>query len=157
MEGTGLRQLTFPPDDEAARIAKYDNSFRGGTGRIYNHHTDDMHPCYLPDGGICFTSSRCEYGTLCAKPDILTTTVLYRIDGDGGNMEKLTNSAVSEFSPSVMEDGRILYTRWEYVDKGQLGVKCLWAMHPDGGGSAALCVGLQVAPDQGGAERRHDR
>ena len=23
------------------------------------------------------------------------------------------------------EDGWVLYTRWEYVDKGQLGIKCL--------------------------------
>ncbi len=107
-----VRQLTLPPDDEEARIRKYDNHKNGGTARMYYHQTDDMHPCYLPDGGIVFTSSRCEYGTLCDAPDNLSTAVLYRIDGDGANMEQLTNSAVSEFSPSVMEDGRILYTRW---------------------------------------------
>jgi len=28
-------------------------------------------------------------------------------------------------------DRAIFYTRWEYVDKGQFGVKCLWAMYPD--------------------------
>jgi hypothetical protein len=138
IDGTALRQLTFPPEDEKARIKKYDNSFRGGTARVYNHHTDDMHPCFLPDGGICFTSSRCEYGTLCDGPDILASTILYRIDGDGKNMRRLTNSSVSEFSPALMEDGRILYTRWEYVDKGQLYVKCLWAMRPDGSGSVEI-------------------
>ena len=132
------RQITRPPDDEEARIAKYDNSFLGSTARMYYHQTDDMHPCYLPDGGIVFTSTRCEYGTLCDAPDALATTILYRMDGDGGNIERLTNSAVSEFSPSVMEDGRVLYTRWEYVDKGQLGVKCLWAMRPDGSGTVEI-------------------
>ena len=130
-----VRQLTFPPADEQQRIKRYDNSFLGGTGRMYYHQTDDMHPCYLPDGGICFTSTRCEYGTLCDAPDILSTAVLHRIDADGRKLQKLTNSPVSEFSPSLMADGRILYTRWEYVDKGQLGVKCLWAMRPDGSGS----------------------
>jgi len=138
VNGSGLRQLTFRPDDEDARIAKYDNSANGGTARMYYHQTDDMHPCYLPDGGIIFTSSRCEYGTLCDGPDHLTTAVLHRIDGDGRNMQKLTNSAVSEFSPSIMEDGWVLYTRWEYVDKGQLGIKCLWAMRPDGSGSKEI-------------------
>ncbi|MCD6394484.1 MAG: hypothetical protein J7M40_13375 [Planctomycetes bacterium] len=133
-----VRQLTYPPDDEAARIRKYDNHKNGGTARMYYHQTDDMHPCYLPDGGIVFTSSRCEYGTLCDAPDHLSTAVLHRMDGDGANMQQLTNSAVSEFSPSMMEDGRILYTRWEYVDKGQLGVKCLWAMRPDGSGSVEI-------------------
>ena len=138
VDGQGLRQLTFPPADEAQRIKKYDNSFLGGTGERYQHHTDDMHPCYLPDGGICFTSSRCEYGTLCDAPDILSSTILHRMDADGTNMEKLTNSSVSEFSPTVMSDGRILYTRWEYIDKGQLGIKCLWAMRPDGAASVEI-------------------
>ena len=133
-----VRQLTFRPGDEDARIAKYDNSRNGDTARMYYHQTDDMHPCYLPDGGIVFTSSRCEYGTLCDAPDHLSTTVLHRIDGDGGNMRQLTRSPVSEFSPSILSDGRIIYTRWEYVDKGQLGVKCLWAMRPDGSGSSEI-------------------
>lgn len=126
------RQILARPDDEEARIAKYDNSKNGGTARMYYHQTDDMHPCYLPDGGIAFTSSRCEYGTLCDAPDHLSTAIMHRMDADGGNMRPLSNSAVSEFSPTMMEDGRIMYTRWEYVDKGQLGVKCLWAMRPDG-------------------------
>ena len=133
-----VRQLTFPPDDEAARIKKYDNHQNGGTARMYYHQTDDMHPCYLPDGGIVFTSSRCEFGTLCDGPDHLSTAVLHRIEGDGTNMQQLTNSPVSEFSPSIMDDGRVLYTRWEYVDKGQLGIKCLWAMQPDGSGSVEI-------------------
>ena len=132
VDGKNLRQLTFEPEDEQQRIAKYDNSFLGGTSRIYQHHTDDMHPCYLPDGRIVFSSTRCEFSVLCDGPTKLTTAVLYRIDGDGKNMVKLTNSAVSEFSPTIMHDGRILYHRWEYVDKGQIAVKCLWAMHPDG-------------------------
>ncbi|MDP6523269.1 MAG: hypothetical protein QGH15_03515 [Kiritimatiellia bacterium] len=132
------RQILARPDDEDARIAKYDNSKNGRTARMYYHQTDDMHPCYLPDGGIVFVSSRCEYGTLCDAPDNLSSAIMYRMDGNGKNMRPLSNSAVSEFSPSMMEDGRILYTRWEYVDKGQLGVKCLWAMHPDGSESSEI-------------------
>ncbi|MHC4187101.1 MAG: HzsA-related protein, partial [Planctomycetota bacterium] len=138
LDGKGLRQLTFPPEDEEERIKRYDNRFTGAWGGWYNHHTDDMHPIYLPDGRIVFTSSRCEYGTLCDGPDVLATALLYRIDADGSNMVKLTNSSVSEFSPSIMHDGRILYSRWEYVDKGQIGVKCLWAMRPDGSGSVEI-------------------
>jgi len=141
VDGTGLRQLTFPPDDEEARIQKYGQWEMGkwqGRQMKYSHHTDDMHPCYLPDGGICFISTRCEFGILCDDPDVFTTTVLYRMDGDGKNMEKLTNSAVSEANPSMMSDGRILYTRWEYVDKGSVIAKCLWAVRPDGSGSVEI-------------------
>ncbi|MHC4800286.1 MAG: TolB family protein, partial [Planctomycetota bacterium] len=138
IDGAGLRKLTFEPPDEAARIEKYNHHDPSGTARVYEHHTDDMHPCYLPDGRIVFTSTRCEYGVLCDGPDKLTSSILYRIDGNGKNMVKLTNSAVSEFSPAIMHDGRIIYNRWEYVDKGQIGVKCLWAMRPDGSGTAEL-------------------
>jgi len=138
IDGTGLRQLTFEPPDEKERIKKYDHHDPSGTARVYQHHTDDMHPCYMPDERIIFTSTRCEYGTLCDGPDKLSTAVLYRIDGDGKNMVKLTNSPVSEFSPAIMHDGRIIYSRWEYVDKGQIGVKCLWAMRPDGSGTAEI-------------------
>jgi len=139
IDGSGLRQLTFPPSDEDARIKKYKLNI--GT---YKHHTDDMHPCYLPDGGICFASSRCEYGILCDGPDKLTTSVLYRMDSDGQNMEQLSNNSVSESAPSVMNDGRILYTRWEYVDNGSVSNKGLWAVRPDGTGSEEV-YGMNIA------------
>ena len=132
IDGTGLRQLTFPPADEKAIQEKYRLS------KGYHHGTDDMHPCYLPDGGIAFISTRCQYGILCNTPDDFTTTVLYRMDGDGKNMRKLSNSSVSEASPVVLPDGRIMYTRWEYVDKGAVSVKCLWAMNPDGSNSSEI-------------------
>ena len=128
VDGNNLRQLTFPEDEEDVLVEKY-----GIEG--YHHGTEDLDPCYLPDGGIAFISTRCRFGTLCAGSDGFTTTVLYRIDGDGKNMRKLTNSSVSEHTPSVLPDGRILYTRWEYVDKGAVSVKCLWAMNPDGSAS----------------------
>ncbi len=134
-KSAGPRQLTFPADNEAQLVRTYGKS-RGG--HWYHHGTDDMHPCYLPDGRIAFVSTRCQYGILCNNDDVFTTTLLYRMDADGRNMIKLSNSAVSESSPCVMPDGRILYTRWEYVDKGHIGAKCLWAMKPDGSGSVEI-------------------
>ena len=128
----GLRQLTFPPADEAELERKY----RVDPG--YHHGTDDLCPCYLPDGGIVFVSTRCQYGILCDGPDNFTTTVLYRMDGDGKNLTKLSNSSVSETGPSMLSDGRVLYTRWEYVDKGAVSVKGLWAMRPDGTASVEI-------------------
>ena len=130
IDGSNLRQLTFRQDDEDELHRKY---------RVrYHHGTDDMQPCYLPDGGIVFISTRCQYGILCDAPDDFTTTVLYRMEADGSHMQKLTNSSVSEASPSITNDGRILYTRWEYVDKGAVSVKCLWSMRPDGSGSSEV-------------------
>ncbi|MHC4754933.1 MAG: HzsA-related protein [Planctomycetota bacterium] len=134
IDGKGLRQLTFDPPDEKERIEKYWLRWH----KYYRHHTDDMHPCYLPDGRICFISTRCQRGILCDGPDILTSTVLYTMAPDGSNMEMISDGTVSEEVPSVMNDGRILYTRWEYVDKGGSAVKCLWAMRPDGSGSVEI-------------------
>ena len=129
LDGSGLRQLTFPPPDEAEKVARYG---------VAGFHTDDMHPCYLPDGGIVFTSSRCEHGILCFGQPNVVTVVLHRMDGDGGNIEQLTQSPVSEFSPAVLGDGRILYHRWEYLDKGARVGKTFWAMEPDGSKSEEL-------------------
>ena len=132
VDGRGLRQITVPPADEVQRIARY------RINQQYPHHTDDMQPCWLPDGGIAFISTRCEFGILCDSPDLFTTTVLYRLNQDGTGMAKLSNSSVSEASPSVLNDGRLMYTRWEYVDKGAVCVKCLWAMNPDGTNSTEI-------------------
>lgn len=132
IDGTGLRQLTFPQPDEAELERRY----RVDPG--YRHGTDDLCPCYLSDGGIVFISTRCQYGILCDGVDNFTTTVLYRMDGDGKKLTKLSNSSVSETGPSLLPDGRILYTRWEYVDKGAVSVKGLWAMRPDGTASVEV-------------------
>ena len=150
VDGSGLRQLTFPPADERETSRRY-HRFRDKPHHwvrypekypvdfgVYGHWSDDMHPCYLPDGGIAFVSTRCRHGILCDGADILTTSVLCRIDADGGNMQKLTNSPVSEANPTIMGDGRILYTRWEYVDKGDVCVKCLWAVGIEGTASAEV-------------------
>ena len=72
--------------DEAEKVQRW--------GRAW--HTDDVHPCYLPDGGIAFASTRCEYGILCDGRDKLTTSVIYRMDADGRAMQKLSNNSVSE-------------------------------------------------------------
>ena len=133
VDGPGLRQLTFPAAGRSGTGARSTACFDH-----YHHGTDDMQPCYLPDGGIAFISTRCQYGILCDGPDDFTTTVLYRMDADGKNLCKLSNSSVSEASPVMLPDGRIMYTRWEYVDKGAVSVKCLWAMRPDGTASAEI-------------------
>ncbi len=125
VDGTGLRQLT-DQDESAPR------------------KTDDMQPCYLPDGGIAFVTTRPRYGVLCDSGDRLTVTNLWRMDGDGGNMRPLTNSALNEQSPTMLPDGRILYKRWEYVDKSAGNVKGLWAVRPDGSFSVEI-YGNEIA------------
>ncbi|MDR0869982.1 MAG: NPCBM/NEW2 domain-containing protein [Planctomycetaceae bacterium] len=130
VDGTGLKQLTFSPESEAELVKNY--------RRGYHHGTDDIHPCYLPDGGIAFVSTRCQFSVLCDSSDCFTTKNLYRMNGDGSGLHPLTVSPLSEATPTVMHDGRILYHRWEYVDKAAGNCKALWAMNPDGTGSAEV-------------------
>jgi mono/diheme cytochrome c family protein len=122
IDGTGLRQVSFPPKDEAEKAARW----AGGW------HTDDIHPCYLPDGDIIFSSTRCEHTVLCGGSSALVAPVLHRMDADGSNVEQLTRSLVSEFCPVILHDGRVMYHRWEYVDRGARVAKTVWAVNPDG-------------------------
>jgi hypothetical protein len=127
-DGTGLRQISFPPEDEAEKAARWRKSW----------HTDDIHPCYLPDGKIIFSSTRCEHTVLCGGSSALVAPGLHRMDADGANIQPLTNSPVSEFCPVVLDDGRVMYHRWEYIDKGARVGKTIWTMNPDGTGPREL-------------------
>ena len=140
LDGSGLRQLTVPPADEPERIARHAGYTREAMEkdpRLYGHWTDDMHPCYLPDGRIVFVSSRSERTVLCGGHP-LTCTTLYRMDADGRNLHELSQGALTESTPTLLDDGRILYTRWEYVYKGIAAVQSLWAMRPDGTASEEI-------------------
>ncbi len=106
---------------------------------------DDVEPAYLPDGGIVFSSTRCKRFVLCWLAPV---AVLFRCDADpsaedllrtgGRNIRQLSSSVVGENTPSVLPDGRILYTRWEYMNRDNLTFHHLWTMNPDGTGAAAF-------------------
>jgi len=127
-DGSGLRQVSFPPPDEAEKAARW----RPGW------HTDDIHPNYLPDGKIIFSSTRCEHTILCGGSGALVAPVLHRMNADGTQVEQLSRSPVSEFCPVMLEDGRVMYHRWEYIDRGARVSKTIWAMNPDGTRSQEL-------------------
>jgi hypothetical protein len=140
LDGSGLRQLTFRPADEEERVTRHSGYTKAALEkdpRLYGHWTDDMHPCYLPDGRIVFVSSRSECTVLCGGHS-LTCTTLHRMDADGRNLRQLSQGALTESTPTMLDDGRILYTRWEYVYKGIAAVQSLWAMRPDGTGSEEI-------------------
>ena len=106
VDGTALRQLTDGPDD-------------------------DIEPTYVPDGGIVFNSSRCRRFVNCWFSRV---TTLHRCDGDGRNIRMLSSNNDHDNTPWTLPDGRILYMRWEYVDRNQVSFHHLWTMNPDGTG-----------------------
>ncbi len=146
IDGSGLRQITFPPANEAALIARYDKSSLGAESPTYNNHTDDMHPCYLPDGGFMFTSTRGQTEIFCNPTGQFSVTLLHRVDNDGSNLTQLSHNGVSEFQPVLLSTGQVAYSRFEYVDKASLAVKGIWAVNPDGSKSVELFGNTIVQP-----------
>ena len=92
---------------------------------------DDFEPTYLPDGGIVFCSSRCKRWVPCWSTEV---AILHRCDADGRNVRPLSSNIEQENTPCVLPDGRVLYTRWEYVDRSQVDFHHLWTVNPDGTG-----------------------
>jgi len=104
VDGCGLKQLTF--------------------GRYH-----DVSPVYLPDGRICFTSTRGESYSMC-QPGL--SSALYTCKADGTDMIRIEHSTLASMTPFVLDDGSILYMRWEYQDKSLFTLQGLWTVNPDG-------------------------
>ncbi len=104
VDGKGLRQLT---------------------DGIY----DDIEPCYLPDGGIVFVSGRAKRWVNCWLTQVAT---VHRCDADGRNIRMLSANIEQDNTPWPLSDGRLIYMRWEYVDRSQVNYHHLWTMNPDG-------------------------
>ncbi|MBE0542447.1 MAG: hypothetical protein IH623_13890 [Verrucomicrobia bacterium] len=103
-DGSGLKQLTDGP-------------------------FDDIEPSYLSDGGIVFVSSRCKRWVNCWLTQV---AVLHRCDADGTNIRAISSNNEHDNTPWPLPDGRVLYTRWEYVDRSQVHFHHLWTANPDG-------------------------
>ena len=100
---------------------------------------DDFDPCPLPDGGLAFMSSRRGGFARCNNPwEPCASYTLHRMDADGGNLRILSVHETSEWHPSVLNDGRLVYIRWDYVDRSAANFHGLWVCNPDGSAVASL-------------------
>jgi hypothetical protein len=102
-----------------------------GLAQLTDGEYDDFEPAWLPDGGIVFVSTRCKRWVNCWLTQV---AVVHRCDADGGNITPLSANIEHDNTPWPLPDGRILYTRWEYVDRSQVDYHHLWTMNPDGTG-----------------------
>jgi len=130
VDGTGLRQLT--------------------RGRY-----DDFDPRYLPDGRIVFLSTRrgqaFQAGRASAQATVenpclpdsyvrcgggnsrpVAIYTLHVMNPDGSGLRAISAFENFEWTPSIGHDGRILFARWDYVDRHNNAFMSLWATHPDG-------------------------
>ncbi|MCP4640021.1 MAG: hypothetical protein GY851_06300, partial [bacterium] len=93
----------------------------------------DVDPLYLPDGGIAFSSTREPKYCMCNRHIMAN---LFRMGADGDNIHQIGKSTLFEGHGALLPDGRILYDRWEYVDRNFGDAQGLWTVNPDGTGQA---------------------
>ena len=106
VDGTHLRQLTDGP-------------------------WNDFDPAWLPNGDIAFISERRGgYGRCHGRP--VPSFTLHRMKADGGDIACLSPHETNEWQPSIANDGKVLYTRWDYVDRGFNQAHHPWLTTPDG-------------------------
>jgi hypothetical protein len=97
--------------------------------RTFGSQVSDIQPIYLPDDGIVFSSTRDPKYIPCQRHLMAN---LFRLEADGSSIRQLGFNTQFEGRASLMPDGRILYTRWEYVDKHFSSAYGLWTVNPDG-------------------------
>jgi formylglycine-generating enzyme required for sulfatase activity len=109
-DGSGFRQVT--PDSSGDDVDHFD-------------------ACYLPDGNIVFTSTATFLGMPCidGRPRMSS---LYRYSPATGKIRQLSFDQDSSWCPTMMNDGRVLYLRWEYTDLPHSNSRILMTMNPDG-------------------------
>lgn len=89
----------------------------------------DIDPMYLPNGDIIFASTRDPKVCAC---NVHRQANLFRMDADGRHLRQVSGNTLFDGHPSLLPDGRVLYSRWEYVDKHFGPAQGLWTMNPDG-------------------------
>lgn len=108
LDGSGLRELTGQQPD-----------------------VDSYDACYLPDGRIIFTSTACFVGVPCVYGSSHVAN-LYLMDADGSRIRQLCFDQEHDWCPTVLNNGRVLYARWEYTDTPHSNTRLLFHMNPDG-------------------------
>jgi hypothetical protein len=110
----------------------YELSLASGTVRqLTQGDSDNFSPVYLPDGDVLFVSTQRGGYHRCGRgPCFLYTTA--RMGADGGNPRSLSFHETNEWDPCLLNDGRVIYTRWDYVDRNAVFYQQLWTARPDG-------------------------
>ena len=111
-------------------------------------------PAISPNGDIAFVSTRKGQPLQCSRQYSETTRfsalpdsyvrcggdnwrpvpvfTLHAMDCQGTNLRPLSAFENFEWAPSVANDGRLLFTRWDYIDRFNGHFFSLWSANPDG-------------------------
>lgn len=101
-DGSGFRKITFT--NRNLNLSQFGST----AGRFTKY--DDIDPCYLPDGRICFASTR--YPSISEFGNAMTTN-LYVINSNGTGLHRITSERNGAEEPAVDPvTGKIVYSRW---------------------------------------------
>ena len=107
-----------------------------GLAQLTDGTWNDFDPCWLPNGRIAFMTERRGGYLRCGRT--CPTYTLYDMDARGGDINCLSFHETNEWNPSVTNDGRIIYTRWDYVDRFGCTAHHPWITTLDGTDSRAV-------------------
>jgi hypothetical protein len=111
---------------------------------------DDFDPVYLPDGkNIMFLTTRGHIYVRCMPPTNAFVMARMSLDTKPGDksLYLISRNGEPEYTPSVMSDGRVIFTRWEYTDKPLWRAQSLWTMNADGSQVQTFWGNQSVWPD----------
>ena len=98
---------------------------------IPDNDVDNYDACYLPDGNILFTSTATYTGVPCVKGNSHVANI-YLLEVNTGEIRRLTFDQDHNWNPTVLNNGRVMYLRWEYADLPHFVARILFHMNPDG-------------------------
>lgn len=109
-------------------------------GKIRQLTTDETYganyePCYLPNDDIVFSSARIVQHITCGWGDCSN---LFIMNKDGKYARRIGFDQTNTNFPALTNDGRIIFTRRDYNDRGQSSAHALFQMKADGTGQTEM-------------------
>ncbi len=135
VDGSWLRQVTGTSADPMER-----------EGGRYTVLIEDHDPCYLPDGNIVFSSTRSQNVARCHAGRNSPASYLYKTNPEGSKISPFSFGEANEIDPAVLNDGRVIFNRWEYINRHDTNFHALWTARPDGTKTANFYGNLTAMP-----------
>lgn len=94
-------------------------------------HVDNAEAIYAPDGAVIFSSTATMLGVPCVggTNDVAN---LYRLEPDRKTVRQITFEQDQDWCPTILNNGRVMYLRWEYTDTPHYFTRVMFSMNPDG-------------------------
>lgn len=118
------------PDSDRWQLFEATGFQQGGTVQITKvpnqpAEFNNVQPCYGPDDRIIYVSDRTLDGTLATYPAVdeksqgRINTGLWSLNPQTGDLMHLEHSPSGSFDPFVDSFGRVLFTRWDHLQRDE--------------------------------------